>query len=141
MLREIVCRWLKRARDDLVVAESELGRITWASVFHSQQAAEKALKALLTAIGKQPPKTHDLKVLINILKNNVDTGFLEGRRVGELTKYAVEARYPDFEEEPGEEEAGEALNLAKTVLKWATERLEELGIKCYDHQSSKEDNR
>ncbi len=47
-----------------------------------------------------------------------------------LTDYAVETRYPDFEEEVTEEEAEEALALAKKVVEWAGERLGEKGVEC-----------
>ncbi len=50
------CKWIRKAVGDLVVAEDEAEKIAWASVFHSQQAVEKALKALLASIGVQPPK-------------------------------------------------------------------------------------
>lgn len=70
MHREIACRWLKKAGEDLIVARDELGNIIWASTYHSQQAAEKALKALLTAIGVQPPKTHNIHRLLQLLEKN-----------------------------------------------------------------------
>ncbi len=47
----IPCKWLRKAVEDLDVAEDEAEKITWASLFHSQQAVEKALKALLVSIG------------------------------------------------------------------------------------------
>jgi len=37
--------------DDLEVASDGLHQIQWGSLFHSQQAAEKALKALLAGVG------------------------------------------------------------------------------------------
>ncbi len=125
----VICLWLKKAREDLIVAEDELGRITWASVFHSQQAAEKALKALLIALHMKPPRTHEVEQLLHLLQ---EKGFDTSKIVeaAKLTDYAVEARYPDFGEEPGEEEAVEALELAKQVVDWVKERLKETGIEC-----------
>ena len=124
--------WLRKAEKDLKWAEAMLlERDLDYSTFHSQQAAEKSLKAVITALKIQPPKTHDIEKLLNILdKNNVDTSLLEKERIGELTKYAVEARYPDFEEEPSEEEAVEALELAGKTVDWAREKLRELEVEC-----------
>ena len=125
----IPCMWLKKAREDLVVAEDEVNRITWASVFHSQQAAEKALKAVLSAVGVQPPKTHIIEHLLMLLRGKgVDVGpIMEASR---LTDYAVEARYPDFEDEPSEKEALEALETARRVADWAKNQLSRLGVNC-----------
>ena len=122
---------MKKAKEDLTVAEDELDKITWASTFHSQQTAEKALKALLIALGKRPPKTHRIELLIELVRiSGVETRELQEQGLEKLSNYAVEARYPDFEEEPSEEEAEEALRLARKVLEWVTERLKEMGIKC-----------
>jgi HEPN domain-containing protein len=35
--------------------------------FHAQQCAEKYLKALLLQAGSEPPKTHDLRLLLQRL--------------------------------------------------------------------------
>ncbi len=34
------------------------------STLHSQQAAEKSLKAVITALKIQPPRTHDIEKLL-----------------------------------------------------------------------------
>ena len=60
----------------------------------------------------------------------MDTGELEESRPERLTPYAVEARYPDFEEEPTPEEAREALRLAWTVVEWVKGKLREAGAEC-----------
>ena len=125
----IPCMWLKKAREDLIVAEDEVNRVTWASAFHSQQAAEKALKAVLSAIGVQPPKTHVIELLLMLLREKgVDVRPI--MEASGLTDYAVEARYPDFGDEPSEEEALEALRIARRVVEWAEKQLDRLRIKC-----------
>ncbi len=129
-MHRISCNWIANAEKDLKWAERMLeeGDYDYSS-FHCQQAAEKALKALLIALGRQPPKTHSIEHLLNLIEK-------EGISVGEvweaarLTDYAVEARYPDFEEPVTENEAEKALHLAKAVLKWVKERLKEMGIVC-----------
>ena len=120
-----------KAEKDLKWAERMLeeGDYDYSS-FHSQQAAEKALKAVLVALGRQPPRTHSIEHLLYLIEKmgiNVEDVW----EAAELTDYAVEARYPDFEETVTEDEAERALHLAKTVLRWAREKLEEMGVKCW----------
>ena len=61
--------------------------------FHCQQAAEKLLKALLSAKRVRFQKTHDLQELLTLLEGAGEV--LPGAlcRVDELTPYAVEWRY------------------------------------------------
>jgi len=130
LLKEIACKWIKKASRDLKWAERMLADgDTDYSAFHAQQAAEKALKALLIALGKRPPRTHNIGQLINELNGiGIETREIQQAKI--LTDYAVEARYPDFEEEVDEDEAVEALNLSKKVVDWAWKKLEERGYKC-----------
>jgi len=59
--------WLKAANDDLVLLNEikENKHITHLVAFHSQQAVEKALKALLEYKGKEIPKIHKIQSLID----------------------------------------------------------------------------
>lgn len=67
--------------------------------FHAQQAAEKALKAWLTLLGVDFPRTHDLSLLIQKLS-------IEGVEVTslwellDLNPFAVQLRYEIWDEEP-----------------------------------------
>lgn len=66
--------------------------------FHCQQAAEKLLKALLSARSTVFRHTHDLSALIALLEN---TGYSfpdDLRGVETLTRFAVELRYDLLEE-------------------------------------------
>jgi HEPN domain-containing protein len=71
--------WVSYAEEDLVMAKSALKRIkplTTASCFHSQQCAEKYLKALLIAQNIEFPKTHDLPTLNTLCDGaGIFTGF------------------------------------------------------------------
>jgi len=65
--------WLRYARSDL-----ELARVVRPDevlfeglCFHAQQAAEKALKAVLIAKGVPPPKTHNIRTLLDLLPQEV----------------------------------------------------------------------
>ena len=63
-----VCEWLRRAEKDLRAAEVLLGEELYEeAAFHAQQAAEKALKALLVAHRVRPPKTHSIEYLLSLL--------------------------------------------------------------------------
>ena len=98
------------------------------AAFHSQQAAEKALKALLAAHHVKPPKTHSLERLLALLSDKVDVTWAYEEDLAALTYYAVEARYPG--PPVSEEEALGALDLARKTLEWAREKLQGMGIRC-----------
>lgn len=65
--------------------------------FHAQQAAEKTLKAWLSLLSIEYPKTHDLTLLLNALQaHGQNVGRFEG--LVEFNPYAVQFRYEAFEE-------------------------------------------
>lgn len=90
--------WLKFALDDLKVAKIILNsedQIVGAICYHSQQSAEKALKAYLVYNQIKPSRTHDLS---NLLKqcSKFDIEFEDLKMdVFEINPYAHETRYPD----------------------------------------------
>ncbi|MBW2139183.1 MAG: HEPN domain-containing protein [Deltaproteobacteria bacterium] len=116
--RELVRQWLGKAEQDLKAAEALLSGdppLLYPSCFHSQQAAEKYIKAYLTWHQVEFPKTHDFDDLLELM-GRVDKP-LAGR-LGDtplLTPYGVEVRYPDDVPEATLTEAEEALELAKKV--------------------------
>lgn len=60
--------------------------------FHAQQAVEKALKAWLALLDVEFPRTHDLSLLLNILRDHSqDTHPFSGTI--EFNAYAVQYRY------------------------------------------------
>ena len=86
--------------------------------FHAQQAAEKAIKAVLVVQGTSVPRTHNLKSLLEA----VEPSLLVPPDVEEavvLTDYAVLYRYPSDLEPIDEAEYREAIALAQHVLAWA----------------------
>jgi HEPN domain-containing protein len=67
---KLIFQWLDIAEQDLGVAEHLLGEVSpylIAVSYHSQQAAEKYLKALIVFLGTDPPITHDLDLLLEII--------------------------------------------------------------------------
>ena len=91
--------------------------------FHAQQAAEKALKAVLRSCGADFPPTHDIELLLR-LAEEVRIALPESiRPAGWLTPYAVETRYPGFQAEISHTEVEQALEMAENVVKWAKKAL------------------
>ena len=112
--------WLRYARSDL-----ELARIVRPDevlfeglCFHAQQAAEKALKAVLISKGIPPPKTHNLRTLLDLLPQEVISSH-EIEDAASLSDYAVTSRYPGDFEPVDEEEYQETIKLAEEVVLWA----------------------
>ena len=70
-MSDTVREWVAKAQGDYRVARRELSAADEPSFdavcFHSQQCAEKLIKALLIREGVVPPKTHDLSLLSNLL--------------------------------------------------------------------------
>jgi len=61
--------WLRQARDDLAMARlADEARFHTQACYHASQAAEKALKGLLTGLDLEPPRTHALERLVESLR-------------------------------------------------------------------------
>ena len=63
--------------------------------FHVQQAIEKLLKSALAARGREYPRTHDLRVLIELLGELGEQIPKSCRDIDELTPFATVFRYDD----------------------------------------------
>lgn len=116
---ELAQAFLQKARNDLFTARSTLTAPdgpTDTPCFHAQQAAEKALKALLTTLGCVAPRTHDLLVLLDTLPEMPPELEPYREALGALAAYAVEVRYPDDWYEPPREEALNALEIAQAFV-------------------------
>lgn len=93
--------WIARARDDLRVAEvvSKTDDLPdWPAGFHLQQAAEKALKAVLIARGRTAPRTHDLEQLASVVESMEPTMAGWADRLSGLVDFGVAQRYPGVPE-------------------------------------------
>jgi len=117
--------WLRHARSNLsrCRADRRLPEVLFEDLcFDAQQAAEKAVKAVLVLRGQRFPKTHDLAELLGLVATTgveVPPEVLEAKR---LTPYAVAGRYPGVSEDATEPEYREALDTAAKTVAWA-ERL------------------
>ncbi len=88
--------------------------------FLAQQAAEKALKALLAASGEDPPRTHDLEALSALV------GPLPGvarEMLAALTPWAIAGRYDRASLDASREQAEEAVAQATKVVGAARQAL------------------
>ncbi|MCI5713589.1 MAG: HEPN domain-containing protein [Lachnospiraceae bacterium] len=116
-------QWLNMADMDLGVAkhlmENYYPKPLEIICYHCQQAAEKAIKALVVSHGTQGgmPKLHDLSFLLNQVKNFVKIEEKYYDYADTLTPYGVSVRYPNelFLEE---RHAKEAIQYAEEILKW-----------------------
>jgi len=129
MRREVVeqtRRWLKKAERDIIAAEKLLeAEIYDYSLFHSQQAIEKFLKAFLTYHNKPFRKTHDVTFLLKLCIDG-DESFKQRleAEVDKLYPRAVEIRYPEVEYDVSFEEAKEAIELAEKVREFVLKKLD-----------------
>jgi HEPN domain-containing protein len=69
--------------------------------FHAQQAVEKALKAWLTLVGVEYPRTHDLEELLELLEEQAEPILEAFYNLLDLTDFAVQFRYRIFEDAEG----------------------------------------
>lgn len=119
--------WLNRARSSLVKARegAAFPEIYLEDLcFDAQQAAEKAIKAVLLHLGVGFPYVHDLALLLTRAEQAGQAVPPPVRAAAALTDYAVETRYPGAFEPVTQEEFEEALRLAAAVLNWAQEVVE-----------------
>lgn len=124
-------RWLRYALEDFQAAEASLGHprlVPRHTCWLAQQAAEKALKAGLVALQIEFPRWHDLDALRNLLPEDwlVKAACPD---LGELTEWAVEARYPGDWEEATTEHALRAVEQARLVVTVIQRDLAALGIR------------
>jgi HEPN domain-containing protein len=66
-------QWLAYALDDLAYGELGMNSLPRAASWSFQQAAEKALKALLLAKVLEVPRTHDVAYLLNQLTSDAQS--------------------------------------------------------------------
>ncbi len=123
--------WVKAAEEDLEDAKIALRGERWfRAAFFSQQAVEKALKALFFVVRREePPRIRTVTELYTLLK---EAGFSLPREVEEqlfiLNKYYTVTRYPDAagglpSESVDKVEAQRAYGLAGEVIRLVREFL------------------
>jgi HEPN domain-containing protein len=111
--------WLRRARSNLALARARSADVYLEDLcFEAQQAAEKAVKAVLIHRGVEVPRAHDLARLLSLAQEAGGDVPDEVREAAELTPYAVAGRYPGPLRPVTDEEYARALALAERVVRW-----------------------
>jgi HEPN domain-containing protein len=111
-------RWLRWADEDLALAEhsaADADVVSRGACVWAHQAAEKALKALLILRDIDPPKLHDLDRLAQRLPDDEGSAFAT-IELPELTRWAIEGRYPADLDEATHTDAVKAIHIARQVL-------------------------
>jgi HEPN domain-containing protein len=123
---EFVRQWLLKAEEDFSAAKSLIayGASFISTVcFHSQQAAEKYLKAFLTYHQVEFPKTHDIDEILDLIAP-IDSKLSESLRdVIMLTNYGVDVRYPGDFPNVTSGDAQQAIQMAEKVRRLVLELL------------------
>lgn len=97
-MKPITQEWIAKAEGDFAVAQREIrarkNPSYDAACFHSQQCAEKYLKARLQEAGINFGKTHDLTNLLGLVLSVEPTWNTLQQDLIVLTDFAVDYRYP-----------------------------------------------
>lgn len=128
-IRREVAAWFAKALRDLESAERLVAgqppfRDT--AAYHCQQAAEKALKAFLTAAAIPFPKTHDLTALITLARETSPGLSSLDEAAITLTPYATLFRYPDAVMEPDDVDIADAIRLARETVTMLVKAVQQL---------------
>jgi HEPN domain-containing protein len=117
--------WINRARSSLNIAKelNHEGIYLEDLCFQAQQAAEKALKAVMIFLSIRPPYTHNLNTLLLQLNERIKIPE-DISDVIDLNDYAVQTPYPgDFS--PIEmQEYQNAIKIAESTVNWAEDYIE-----------------
>ncbi len=122
--------WLTYAQEDWRAAKVLLKTekdLTKQICYHSQQTAEKALKASLIFLQIEFPFTHNLDTLRNRLPKEWKC-VQDYPELSTLTDWAVDGRYPGGAKEPSEKESKEAFRQASGILASIRKDLAERGL-------------
>jgi HEPN domain-containing protein len=129
---EAVNDWVCFAGEDLQAARILLREEIYSqSCFHSQQCAEKLLKACLLSKGQTAPKLHDLNELLEKCLDADQIFLLQFKeQLGILGLFYLPTRYPDAvlgslpDRLPHKKDATEALAIAESLYKRVLTELE-----------------
>jgi HEPN domain-containing protein len=109
---KLVQNWLIKSQHDLLAANklsTEPATYAGIAVYLCQQSAEKAIKGFLILCNQEFPRTHDIRLLIQ-LAIKIEPNFMNYQETSEmLTPYATEFRYPSDVMQPTSEELENAL--------------------------------
>lgn len=111
--------WIFKAEQDLESAQiliTSVKPLYDVAVYHTQQAAEKALKSFLAYKEQKIEKIHHLVILVGLCQQlDEDFSILKDDAIF-LNPYATLYRYPEGDPMPSIEETREAIEIAKKIL-------------------------
>lgn len=116
-----VHQWIEHADEDLRLAEYAMTMKTGVPyrlvVYHSQQCAEKYLKAYLVNRNIDFPYTHNISLLLEKCSFPAEQ-VTKLQNIAVLTKYGTTARYPGEYQKLNKEDTLRAISLAKKARKF-----------------------
>ncbi len=119
---------LSRAHDDFFVVSRlarEADAPVWVLGFHAEQAVEKALKAVLSSAGIVYPRTHNLVMLVELLRQAQQPIPPNADDFGMLVPYGVVLRYEEIpDDEPPRCDPAWFVEVVEQTLLWASACLE-----------------
>ena len=124
-------RWLRQARGELRTAElvaQTPDQDPSPACYLAQQAAEKALKAVLVFLQIQYPLTHEL----DTIRRGIPAGWSvreEFRNLKKLSNWSFKARYPGGWRRPSRRDAAEATRLARAIYETVLRDLTAYGFR------------
>lgn len=124
-MKPLTVEWVQKAEDDFLVAQKMFRArrrpVYDAVCFHSQQCAEKYLKAYLQEHALHIPKTHNLLDLLKLCKETDTSLEILAADLKELERFSVNIRYPGVSAE--KDEAKTALRAVEVVRSFIRQRL------------------
>ena len=118
--------WLKQAQSNLNMARlvTDFNGIRLEDVcFQLHQCVEKSLKGLLVFVNEQPPKTHSITLLLELLAHYLTIPDYI-REAIDLNDYAVTCRYPGaYSEMIDVDEVARLLIIAEDCIRWVVDEI------------------
>lgn len=121
--------WLKKAKSDLMLAKkgSDDSDTLDSAIYHTQQCAEKVLKAYLSFKCQPIRRIHDLVMLLECCIQFDKTFELLLKEAEYLNPFSIEFRYPDdFENMPNKKIVLMAIEYAEKVFKFTEKKIRNL---------------
>jgi HEPN domain-containing protein len=117
--------WIGRAKSSYELSKNTINGVFYEDLcFQLQQAVEKVFKGLLIFYGIEPEFTHNIGILLNKLEEHIEIP--ENIKVStDLTKYAVQTRYPGEYDDITKEDYEKSLKIANDCLNWVENNIKE----------------
>jgi HEPN domain-containing protein len=124
-MNRLTAEWVQKAEGDFIVAQKMLRArkqpVYDAVCFHSQQCAEKYLKAFLQENGFDIPKTHKLLDLVRLCMEVDGSANILVSDLIEIERFSVNIRYPGVSAD--KEEAKSAYHGARIIREFFRQKL------------------